>query len=240
MAYHLNLRPIGRFGNTLFQYAFAKAYCEKYDAILHCDPGWIGYRIFNLTDPVPECVFTGVSDSDDKPYNKDADYSGYAQCQAAMLYTKEQVRGWFSFKDEIFQCLKLLNHEQILAHRRVGDYASCGYPVVSEQSYYGACIKFGIDSADLVFVIEEKPSVLECLPNDLSWLADFYRLMNADVLLRGNSSFSWWAAMLNKEGTILSPVIERSIGGFENNVEFVDGNYPRLANLEFVTDLYVQ
>ena len=41
----------GRFGNQMFQYAFARAYAEKYNCILQT-PKWIGQDIFEIQDPL--------------------------------------------------------------------------------------------------------------------------------------------------------------------------------------------
>ncbi|NJO65433.1 MAG: hypothetical protein HC836_47270 [Richelia sp. RM2_1_2] len=46
------LGKMGRFGNCLFQYAFARAYAEKYGAVLEV-PEWIGEKLFGLKDKRP-------------------------------------------------------------------------------------------------------------------------------------------------------------------------------------------
>ena len=48
------LGGMGRFGNQLFQYAFAKSYADKYNCILEIPSDWIGWKIFELEDSVIE------------------------------------------------------------------------------------------------------------------------------------------------------------------------------------------
>ena len=71
----------------------------------------------------------------------------------------------------------------------------------------------------------------------LPFLEDFILMMNADVVLRANSSFSWWAATLGR-GRILSPLVEDRTG--MQDVEFVEGNWPKMVNSHNITDLQLK
>lgn len=215
---------VGRFGNALFIYAHARALAEQTGRELRT-PYWIGCRIFEIDDPL----------TDAKP-----NLHGYFQSQADIIYSREDCRRWFKFRPEIAELLAKIPVPSIAAHRRVGDYPGSGYPVVSEQSYLKAHEKLFHPSAKIEFITEENPHVHPYF----SWLApflpDFYRLMCAPFLYRGNSSFSWWAATLG-DGIVYSPVIDGLEGGREHDdVEFVLGNHPRLANLDFTTELYLR
>lgn len=124
----------------------------------------------------------------------------------------------------------------VCAHRRVGDYVGYSFPYVSEFSYYAAAKKFDLPSP--VIITEENPTRVASLGGELAFLPDFYLLTKTPVLLRGNSSFSWWASVLN-HGITYSPVID-GLGAGEHNVDFVLGNHPRLSHHSFCTDLYLK
>ncbi len=172
-------------------------------------PDWEGRSLFNLSDAI------GGSGN--------ITLGGYRQDQASLIYTRAQVKQWMAFREP------LTESTEILCHRRVGDYFGAGYVVVSAISYIKAAVRFGFDPGNIEFVTEEAAQ---------DYLNDFRRLAAAPILFRGNSSFSWWAATLGN-GRVFSPVIEGLCGGREQDCEFVEGNWPRLANLELVTDLYL-
>lgn len=222
----LHAKLIGRWGNLLFQWAHCKAWCKQNDWTLQTDP-WIGERIFQIEDERPH----------PKP---DRVFSGYAQDQDSLIYTRKQCKEWFRFRPEIHNRLITLPTEKLLAHRRVGDYGDLGYVVVTTQSYIDACKQHGLCLGALHFVTEEYAQNEALFPKELEFVEDFWRMCHCKTLLRGNSSFSWWAATL---GTceVYSPVIDGKEGGHvERDCEFVKGNWPRFANLPFVTDLHLK
>lgn len=229
--------PIGRFGNNLFHYAFARAYAEKYGYDFQCGL-WIGQKIFQLDDaritkrnlpPKTDLEVTGEGDIEIRTYG---------QSQNALIYTRSKAKEWFRLRPEIDAAIPRWI-EPIIAHRRVGDYIGYGYVQVSEESYFRACKKFGFDFHALTWSTEEHPCLINLLSADIPFVPDFVRMMRANILFRGNSSFSWWAAVLGNALRIFAPVIEGLDGGKEHDVEFVEGNWPRLANIAFVTDLYL-
>jgi hypothetical protein len=246
----LVLQLQGRFGNTCMEYLFARAYAERHGFELHVEP-WIGERIFQISHPRPHRhdmlpVFNEVQLAERVP-DGPCVFRGYAQMQRAMLYTKRQAQAWLKLQPEIeTACASAIladgsKQDRVVCHRRAGDYIGYGYPVVSWLSYKRACFRFGLQASppDFVMLSEETPTPhAGYLPDDLSFMADFYRMMVAPTLLRGNSSFSWLAALLG-DGLVLSPIIEGLEGGKEHDCAFVAGNWPRFANLDFVTDLHV-
>jgi hypothetical protein len=211
MIVHTNL--IGRLGNQLFQYSHARAYAEREGATL-ATPPWIGEQIFQI----PEA---------DRSPKGDVNLRGYFQDQESLIYTRKQVKEWFRLKPEVEASIPKASSNCVTAHRRVGDYAKLGYVVVSEKSYEDALKKFDLGSC-ISYVTEESG-------ND--FLQDFYRLMTAPILLRGNSTFSFWAATLGN-GRVFSPVID-SLPGGEQDCDFVEGNHPKFCSLSFVTDLHL-
>lgn len=249
----LVLSPQGRFGNQCIQWLFAKGWAEAHGYELRHEP-FIGERVFEIDGVRPDarpvhrvnedelCELAALAREQDHPPVLDYEFRGYAQTQrSAEFYTKRQAQAWLRVRDKWSPALnRMLAHhpDVIVGHRRVGDYAGYGYPIVSEASYRGACRKFGFDGNQLHMLTEENPTAHAGLPDDLSFLADFYRLMTAPTLLRGNSSFSWLAALLGN-GLVLSPVIDGLEGGKEHDCRFVAGNWPKFANLDFVEDLHV-
>lgn len=219
----IHLKLIGRWGNQLFQYAHARAQAERDGMELHVQP-WPGKLLFqDCNDPEP----TG---------SEDVILSGYFQKQEDLIYTRQDCLRWFKLKPEHPKA-GCRGFKTIVGHRRVGDYIACGYPVVSVWSYFNAAEKWGIAKGYIELVSDELPDVHAEYEGELSFFPDFYRLMTAKWLLRGNSSFSWWAATLNPHQRILSPMIDGLRGGVEHDVDFTYGNWPRISSLDCCTNL---
>lgn len=236
------VRLLGRFGNQCIQYAFARAYAESIGAEFRCDP-WLGQKVFDLRDkPVGELThpLARRSEIDLDRGETNVDLMGYAQSDRAMIYTLQQLRSYFQLQPQHLAELKRLFPvaDHCCAHRRVGDYFGYGYPVVSVKSYELFAAVYGIPK--IAWITEETPTVCPEFMGDLAFLPDFYRLMRAEILLRGNSTFSWLAACLNENGRIFAPVIAGLEGGKEHDCQFVEGNWPRFANLEFTTNLHLR
>jgi hypothetical protein len=230
---------IGRFGNQLFQYAFARAYAEKHGHEFCC-PHWIGDDLFELNDRRQDVDLLGCPEGE-LTGQGDVQIQGYAQNQTCIdQFSKKQVQRWFRFRPYVTGLLesRLPEPPNSVAHRRVGDYIDLGYVVVSRESYLRAHNDFGFGSQGfgLHFVEEEKPTRVPPLPH---FMGDFYLMLSAQVLFRGNSSFSWWAATLGK-ALVFSPVITGKAGGREHDCQFIGGNHPKFADLPFVTDLMLR
>jgi len=241
------LGNFGRFGNQLFQYAFARAYAEKYDAVLET-PTWIGEEIFNIPNTPLSCKLPthGV---DVIPWGTvNIDLLGYFQTKDCFsLLSKRKLKEWFVFQDRWLPYLKPT--EEVVAHSRVGDYATFWSAVfcrVSKKSFVEACLKFDIPTEKLVYLTEENPTIDESLndvsyskvsnsmygtgcylDNGISFLADFFRMINSKVLLRGNSTFSFWAGFFKGEN-VYSPMVQGKVG--LQDVEFVEGNESAICN----------
>lgn len=216
---------IGRFGNQLFIYAHARALAEQQNREFRCAP-WIGQKIFEL---------------DDKPLEPGQDHEligGYCQNQQSLIYTKRDCQRWFRFKQSIHDVLNRWTQNATLAHIRRGDYFNLGYVVVSKDSYIKAASKF--NELPPVFFTEECPMHSDAFEYpEVSFGTDFYAMSHCKVLFRGNSSFSWWAGTIGT-AKVYSPVIDGLEGGKEHDCEFVEGNWPKLANLPDITDLHLQ
>jgi hypothetical protein len=128
---------------------------------------------------------------------------------------------------------------------RKGDYISLKhvYCNISENCYIDACREHGLDESKLILVREDSPRRNPALEEmGFGFLEDFLTLMHADVIIRANSTFSWWAAALSN-AKIYSPVVEDKIGE-HNDIRFVEGNWPRMADSSrcggVISDLYLQ
>ncbi len=249
----LSLSMQGRFGNTCMQFLFAYAFAEKHGMEFQC-PKWIGERIFDLpkyarpsrTDfrRVNEFTIFDPCLDTSKPYYDDREFRGYAQMRGCMIYTKTEAQAWLKIKPEIAELCQAnigdapATHPTV-AHIRRGDYFGYGYPVLTLESYRVACDEFGLSWPDVQVLTEEHPTPHDGLPDDLGFMPDFYRMVTAKTLLRGNSSFSWLAALLG-DGLVLAPVVDGLEGGREHYCRFVAGNHPKFApHLDFVTNLHV-
>ncbi len=233
----LALRFAGRIGNAMTQYAFARAYAERHGLTLQTEP-WIGQEIFNLSDP-PILRELPMRDEDTLSADGEGDvcYRSYSQCQKCIIYNRSQVRSWFTVRDHLKAALPSNSlFWPVVCHERRGDYQGYGYVVVSHASYVKALNILGLENAH--FCTEENPSIATGIPAHLSFLMDFHLMMNADVLLRGNSCFSWWAATLG-HGRVYSPIIDGLEGSKEHDVNFTEGNHPKFANLHGITDLTI-
>ena len=243
-----HLGRYGRFGNQMFQYAFARAYAEKYGATLQIPP-WIGEKIFkNVSHQHCSGEFPVVRD-DKIPWGEtNINLYGYFQTKECFdILSESKLRKWFVFQDKWLEFLSLQKSDDVIAHLRRGDYItkSALFCVISRESYLLACEKFGINKEKIIWLSEENPTIEQRMSDvcykkfiytmygsktcyddkGASFLPDFFRMVNAKVLLRGNSTFSLWAAFFNKD-KIFSPVVGNH--GGKRDVEFVEGNWPKL------------
>jgi hypothetical protein len=240
----LNLQWLGRFGNNCFQYCFGRAFAEKYDLAFRTDP-WEGELIFGIQHerPVPSEIGPTLDentlDADSGDFPSAFTYRSYSQHQKCLIYTRKQAREWLKWKPEVASVLaaELFPPSELLAHRRVGDYPGYGYPVVSACSYLDCCVQYGLDKTKLRWITEESPTK-NPMPSVSDWVADFWRMCHCKTLLRGNSSFSYWAGVLGN-ADVYAPVIEGKPGGVEQDFPFVPGNWPRFNTQGFLTDLHL-
>jgi len=230
---------LGRAGNQLFTYCFAKGYAHAMGCELQVPADWWGRKVFvNAIEPpcsskLPQTECDGYSS---KPLGyffgkKDIDLNVFAQHQCYLdFYTRKQAREWLKIKPEFDigpQPLTFAGYSA--AHLRLGDYITdpyirVNYCQVSEESYLRAVERFKIPEP-ILYVYEgwRTPPVDK---HGLDWFADFLLLKNATYLLRANSTFSWWASVLGNAKTF-SPIVGRRTG--PNDVDFIDGNWPTTA-----------
>lgn len=201
----------------MFQWAYAKKYAELHNLELRTNP-WPGQRIFEGVNEGPL-----VEGGEALPEN-------YRQTQADLIYTRSDCLRWFKWRSGVGDKLGWLT-SKYAAHHRVGDYTGLGYCVIPLQAYFETMPQ------DTSLVTDAAPCIHPDWHDDLTFVPDFYRLCMAEVMLfRGNSSFSWWAATLNRTAAVFAPIIddERQFRGW------VHGNWPRLNPLPCNTNLHLQ
>lgn len=231
---------IGRLGNLMFIYAFARAWCDQFACEL-CLDSWIGEKIFQI----PEAIRPSPNRRIEFAFKE-----AYYQDQASLIYTRKQVREWFTFKPEILDKLRRIVQTGVLLNTRQGqDYLGAGLVTLSSRSYADACVEFGYDDQIAQWETDLHPTRLADFPGDMSAsglgvtmaaLPSFYRLMTAKVLFRANSTFSWWAATLG-HGKVYSPIIKGLPGGVADTycANFVEGNWPQMTTNPINTDLHL-
>ncbi len=174
------------------------------------------------------------------------------QTQPSLIYTRKQVKSWFTFKPEVLEKLRpaKCKYETILNIREASDYIGAGMVCIDSGSYDIAFrLEFGV-THNWDYETDTSPTRLPAFTGDPSasglgttevCLPSFYRLMTAPILFRANSTFSWWAATLGN-GRVFSPVIEGMKGGIPNQHcdNWVEGNWPRMSLVEGFTDLRIK
>lgn len=229
----------GRLGNLLFQFAHLRAYAEQ-NGYEICLPPWIGERVFTI----PEAV------RPDK-YKPDFDLGeNLRQHQDDLIYTRKQVREWFTFKPEVLgRLVWATNSSPVLNVREGKDYVGAKMVCISAKSYKDAFVqRFGNrqfqwekdsnPTRDPYFIGDPWASGLNttevCLPS-------FYRLMTAPILFRANSTFAYWASVLGN-GRTFSPVVDGMKTGVPEQYcdTFVEGNWPKMTEREGFSDLHLK
>jgi hypothetical protein len=214
---------LGRFGNQLHQYAACRKYAEMIGAEFEVS-SWVGQDIFGLSDStysreLPERDGDAVGSFEWGETN--IRLCGYFQLQRWVeLLSRAELRSWLTVRPELLEVCRVPG-SYTAAHLRQGDYiGNASYANVPERSYLRACAEHGL-TID-VWARENAPRHVLGVPD---FLPDFVTLMCADVLLRANSTFSWWAGVIGG-GRVYSPVVTDHTG--EYDADFVLGNWPRL------------
>ncbi|UWQ91226.1 alpha-1,2-fucosyltransferase [Rhodobacteraceae bacterium M382] len=143
---------------------------------------------------------------------------GYWQSEAYFAHIADQIRRDFTFPllgdpQNIAMADRITSTPSVSLHVRRGDYLTLNAHVLCDQSYYEAAltrIVQGLDTDPTVYVFSDDPQWAKDnlpLPFD-KVVVDFngpdadyedMRLMSmCQHNIIGNSSFSWWAAWLNR------------------------------------------
>lgn len=232
----------GRLGNLLFQYAHARAYCERKGFDL-CLPPNVIEQIFD----VPAAVRPRKGTPADHVMPHDSMF----QTQDALIYTKEQVQQWLRIRPEHLAVMAplLQNRKPVtLDWRRGTDFLGAGLVSLGEAAYLYAASRHGYDLTDCEWEIDTEPTRMPHFTGDVNAAGEgctmvslpaFYRLMTAKVHFRANSSFSYFAAVLGS-AKVYAPIIRNVRGGVPNAMaNFVEGNWPHFS-ANYPTDLNLE
>lgn len=230
----------------MFQYAFLRGYARSVGADIQT-PDWWGRKVFPIAaeDPLidrhlPQTHCDSVTHQLGLPLGyfiskSDIDLQGFFQNQKFLdFYTRQQVRDWFKLTSD---CEGYAPDESMgqynAKHLRRGDYTTSPtfqklYCTISDKSYERAEIGLKLDTVIRVFDGGSLPEFEELKAIGIEWLPDFLVLRDAAILLRSNSTFSWWAATLG-HGTVYAPLVGNKVG--LQDVEFIEGNWPNTAGV---------
>jgi hypothetical protein len=219
----------GRFGNSLFQYAFAKGYAESIGAELHVPADWYARKIFEINDPPIDGPLPAGQGFDVIPKGE-ADIHGYYQYQGALdFYSAKKARIWLRLRTK-WNSLSAIKEPYTAFHIRRGDFKSFAhlYCIPTAHSYLKCYEAHPEIPRFLIYVGDETQMEVDGVPKEFAFLPDFVCLMRSTCLLRANSSFSWWAATLGGM-RVFAPDVGSKVG--EQEVDFVEGNYPWFADV---------
>jgi hypothetical protein len=267
----VQVRLAGGLGNQMFEYSFARAYAEKHGFELRCLTG-ILHKFFVLPPNAPaDQDLPERPNTECEKWDGESSVTiiGMGQMQKNLdYYSKAKVREWFTLRPEYAELVKDVPAMELVANVREGDYTYSCNPLVliDRNSFLDACDQYGLDKSKLYFLDGEthyripqievgKPwnelddyekGKLEGDKCRLDWLPDWAVLLRAKVLLRPNSTFSWWGAELGTHERVFCPDLsgvdpDAGIAGLlrkPQKVPFVEGNHtPMARGYWFCTEL---
>jgi len=233
----------GRFGNQLFQAAFLLGFAERHGCVCQLPENWIGRKIFKITNPPISIGYQPLPMEHIPQIVPDAavfNFQGYYQYQDALnYYSVAQVMKWFEFQDWVTEMFPKPEIPYFAVHIRHGDYLKLQhcFCIPSQTSYEDILNRtYGTLKQQLSFnmplkIVTEETAIInpELEKQGLGFLPDFMTLYRSSMLIRSNSTFSWWASALSdKQNKTWSPLVENKVG--VQDVSFIKGNHPRMAD----------
>ena len=260
------LGEYGRLGNQIFQYAFLRTQAKRLGTKFYCSE-WIGDKIFELNDKNEKTEqFTAEHyyyESDYKHgFHEDVfdiqdgtEIGGYFQTDK--YFSKEDAKKWFVFNESFFTDVNK-KYSQIdfssctAIHIRLGDYL---HPTlqfyVPKKSYFKNALKL-ITNTKNVVVFSDNPELAKKYLNFLIEKAifvernqpheDFYLMSKCRNIICSASSFSWWAAYLNKheDKKVIVPKCWFLPGSRMTNPDiFVDG-WIKVSSCRWYDNYYIK
>lgn len=253
-----------RFGNQLFQYVFLRAVAKKLGVQFYC-PEWIGDQIFLLDDKNEKtemftAKFNYTEDSYRHGFNNevlkikdDTEISGYFQSEK--FFNKEDVSKWLSFNENLFEIVKnkyknIDFNNATAIHVRLGDYLKPSLMFYAPKSSYFKKALNILDTKGDVLIFSEDSEITKKYLGEISKntvfiegnkdYEDFYLMTLCKNIVCSPSSFSWWAAYLNKnedKKVIMPEYWFIPFCPVKNNDIFIDG-WIRLPAHRIVFDNY--
>lgn len=245
----LSLGRLGGFGNQVFQVCTGLALARRLGAQLQVPADWPGRRMFDVDLPPIATRASARTGRDYLPGPADLerhaciDLWGYWQFQEAMdLYSRKEVLAWLPLQQWVRD--RFPRHApdapqgtRIVIHKRRGDYLAPQhverYCTVSDKSFY-RCLyaqvieDLGADRSVYVHEVSDDAPCRDehCESLGLGFLPDFMKMVNADIVIRSCSTFSFWAPVFG-QNRVYSPVVADQAGW--SDVAFVRGNHPRFV-----------
>lgn len=232
------LGQLGRLGNQMFQFAALKGVANKH-GYQYCIPPsqnkneWKDHQLFvpfklsNTTqlnvqfiDQKRPTVTESSFCFDEKIFNECPDWvslQGYFQTEKYFKHITDEIKGDFTFKDEILKpCNEMLSEitSPISLHIRRTDYVTNSNHTVLEIDYYEKALK-EFDNTATVLVFSDDPewcNQQELFSSDRFLIAEgnsnyidlcLMTLCSGHII--ANSSFSWWGAWLAKNNKVIAP-----------------------------------
>lgn len=199
---------IGRVGNNMFQYVFNRMIAEQCN--LHFEetishPFWKDCSSKNF--PI-EVVPYNNEGKVKLSHGDSVSTAGYYQDPRIYDNNRELIKSFFKYEINKRDC------NSVTAHIRLKDYYEFGEGVVIHPEWYFKIFKLLGCDADYVtlYIVSDdvndpymdnfkefNPIFISNSPKE-----DFQFIMNSDIIVAGNSSFSWWASWLSDASKIFT------------------------------------
>lgn len=214
MITYKSLGNFGRFGNQLFQLAstIGISILNHHD---YCFPNWIYSKYFNSELPkfqnlnyieILENNFSYEELYLDK--NKNYNITGYRQSFKYFIHCKDIISNYLTLSkkyDNIFQNIDFQN--SVSMHIRRTDYLKLKHIYnILDDNYYIKCLNM-LDNINQVYIFSDD---IEWCKNNIKFInnkvvfnnevdiLDMFLMSKFKYNIISNSTFSWWAAWLNK------------------------------------------
>lgn len=216
------LGEYGRLGNQLFQYAFLRSQAKRLGIQFYC-PAWVGEKVFLLNDTQEKSdsrtnLYRYDEDSYQHGFSQKAmsiqdgtDVAGYFQ--SPDFFDKEDIFRWYQFDNELFSDVRKKYEsidfsKAVAVHVRLGDYVQGSLMFYTPTpEYFKDALTILATKGDVLVFSEDVKMAEEYLgemPKNTLFIEgnkdyeDFYLMTLCKDIVISPSSFSWWAAYLNK------------------------------------------
>ena len=232
------LGQLGRLGNQMFQFAALKGIARN-RGFEYCFPPsqnkneWIDHQLFNpfkftnttslnvqFIDSSRPVVLEETFFFNEKLFNECPDWvsiQGFFQTEKYFKHIEDEIRGDFSFKDDILEpCKEMMSQfdsAPITLHIRRTDYVTNPTHTALGLDYYEEALKQFGDDEVLVFSDDPEWCRQQELFSDDRFLIAEGNANYVDLCLMtlcsghiiANSSFSWWGAWLSNSKKVIAP-----------------------------------
>jgi hypothetical protein len=148
-------------------------------------------------------------------WRTNVDLFGYFQTHYTMRHVSlRDILSWFKVKPEILAMFPKPHPHYAACHLRQGDYVTT-YPgnfCIVDKVCYERAIAQNTPGIPVAWIEENQAQPCPNVPPELSWLSDWMTLYRSDVIYRGNSTFSFWAAVIGQVPKVFSPAVRDHVG----------------------------